>query len=82
MKHLLQDARSEILQLRRENELLRAKQEMVDLFATVLYSKPYAPSQGMGEDVAWKLERAITEIDASDVKGALTPLGAAKSDVQ
>lgn len=65
MKHLLEDARSEILQLRRENEVLRAKQEMVDLFATVLFTKPHAPSQGMAEDVAWKLARAIAEIDAA-----------------
>lgn len=41
MKELLNDARHEILNLRRENEILRAKQEMIDLFACVLNTSSF-----------------------------------------
>lgn len=58
-KNLLTNAREEILQLRRQNEILSAKVEMVDLFACVLHTKPAEHSQGMAEDVAWRLQQAI-----------------------
>lgn len=60
---LLQEARSEILELRRTNEVLGAKVEMIDLFATVLFTKAVEHSRGYSEDVAWKLQRAIDGLE-------------------
>lgn len=40
MKVLLSDAKPEILDLHRENEALRAKVEVMDLFARVLHTTP------------------------------------------
>lgn len=63
MKNLLQNAKQEIEQLRRQNEILRAKVETMDLFALTLRTEPKYPSQGYGEDVAWLLGKAIQELD-------------------
>ena len=66
MKHLLQEAREEILCLRRSNEILSAKVEMIDLFACVLHTSPAHHSVGEGEDIAWKLQERINEISKRD----------------
>ena len=52
-------AADEIRSLRRRNEVLSAKVEMIDLFALVFTTRPAYPSQGMGEDAVWLLEKAI-----------------------
>ena len=62
MKNLLTKAREEILSLRRTNEVLAAKVEMIDLFACVLHTQPAVHNQGMAEDVAWELQEKIDEI--------------------
>ena len=62
MKDLLEEARGEIVHLRRRNEILSAKVEMIDLFACILNTRPWAPAEGMGEDVAWKLQKKINEL--------------------
>lgn len=64
LKHLLRDAREEILSLRREAEILRAKVEMIDLFACVLHTAAAAKSQGAAPDVAWALQKEIDHIEA------------------
>ncbi len=64
LKHLLQNAREEILSLRRENEILRAKVEMIDLFACILHTTPAHRSQGAAPDVAWALQKEIDNIEA------------------
>lgn len=63
-KSLLQRAREEIITLRRANEILSAKQEMIDLFAVVLNTQPAYRNQAATEDVAWLLQREIDNIDA------------------
>lgn len=63
MKNLLEQARDEILHLRRDNEILRAKVEVMDLFACVLHTTAAGRSQGMAEDVAWRLQQKITELE-------------------
>lgn len=62
MKHLLNNAKHEIIALRHENEILRAKVEMIELFALVLHTKPAHRSQGMGEDVVWKINKHLEEM--------------------
>jgi cob(I)alamin adenosyltransferase len=64
IKPLLEQARNEILSLRRQNEVLRAKVDTMELFACVLRTQPAASLQGYGEDIARKLEREIQSIDA------------------
>ena len=66
MKELLQEAREEIVSLRRRNEILGAKVEMIDLFACVLHTRPEFPSRGMAEDVAWKLQVEIDALNQPD----------------
>lgn len=70
MKDLLNDARHEILALRRDNEILRAKVEVMDLFALVLNTTPNYRSQGMSEDVAWKLQKEIDSINTKEASHA------------
>ena len=57
MKDLLIQAREEIRQLRRANEILAAKVEMIDLFACVLHTRPASHSVGAAVDVAWREHR-------------------------
>lgn len=74
MRHLLNDAKHEIVSLRRENEILRAKCEVMDLFACVLHATPADRSQGMSSDVAWALEKEITRIEEQE-KPQVVPTG-------
>lgn len=66
MIELLKNARHEILRLRRENEILRAKESVLEIFAAVLGMRQ--GSGGMIIDVAWELERKIKELQESKVK--------------
>ncbi len=65
MRNLLLDAQAEILRLRRENEILCAKVDMIELFANVLNTEPARRVQGAAPDVAWALQKEINEIDAA-----------------
>lgn len=62
MRQLLATAMHEIQDLRRRNEVLSAKVEVMDLFALVLNTSPARQSMGMGEDVAWSLQKKIDEL--------------------
>lgn len=66
-KRLLLEAKEEIISLRRRNEILGAKVDMIDLFACVLHTRPAGQAMGMSEDVAWKIERAITDARHGDL---------------
>jgi hypothetical protein len=70
MKDLLTSAMHEILQLRRQNEILAAKVEVMDLFACVLNSEPARRSQGMAVDVAWVLQKQIDELTKEEARNA------------
>lgn len=70
LKELLNDARHEILDLRRRNEILGAKVEMIDLFACVLNTQPAARTQGAAPDVAWALQKKIDELTSDAVAAA------------
>lgn len=62
LERALQMAVDEIGQLRRRNEILAAKVEMIDLFACVLHTSPAGRSSGASEDVAWLLRREIERL--------------------
>lgn len=58
---LLIEAASEITNLRRRNEILSAKVEMIDLFACVLHTRPAAHEGGMSPDVVWAINKYVRE---------------------
>lgn len=64
MKTLLIDAHEEIQSLRRQNEILTAKVEVMDLFGLALRTVPMHGMRGMAPDVAWQLQKAIAELEA------------------
>jgi hypothetical protein len=78
LKQLLMQSRDEIRLLRRQNEILRAKVDTMDLFACVLHAQPAASLQGYSEDIAWKLEKEIQAIDAVKTDGATNATAAAE----
>lgn len=61
MKHLLQNAKHEIEHLRRENAILAAKVEVVNIFGAALLG-PKQP-MGMSPDVVWALDQEIRKLD-------------------
>lgn len=69
MKHTLLAAKHEIEALRRRNEILQAKVEVMDLFACVFHTSPATYNPPMGVDVSWELGKEIDRIE----KDAITP---------
>ncbi len=59
-KELMRTAMHEIRELRRHNNEMRLRLSMFDDLMTVLHSKPHSPSQGYSEDIAWKLEKRLS----------------------
>ncbi len=70
LKELLLNAMHEIRDLRRRNEILAAKVEMIDLFACVLHTQAASRSEGAAPDVAWALQKKIDEITSDQVSNA------------
>lgn len=62
MKPLLKKAQEEITNLRRENEILRGKVDIMELFACVLRTKPYTQPQRFDEDIVWSLQMIINKM--------------------
>ncbi len=63
---ILNEAKHEITSLRRQNEILRAKVEVMDLFACVLHTQPASREQGMSVDIAWQLEKEAARLEEAD----------------
>ena len=63
---ILNEAKHEITSLRRQNEILRAKVEVMDLFACVLHTQPAMREQGMTVDIAWQLEKEAARLEEAD----------------
>ena len=61
---LLIQAKAEIERLRRENEILSAKVEVLDLFSFVL--RLQRASHPMTEDVAWALQKQIDLLSSNE----------------
>jgi len=62
---VLRFAREEIISLRRRNEILEARDEVVRLFTTLVMPRP---QQGMGEDVVWLLDARLREIELAKLE--------------
>lgn len=60
MKHLLMEAKHEILELRNRNAILEAQVGVVTVFAAALGLK--RNDGGMAPDVAWALQKAIDNL--------------------
>ena len=73
MKHLLQDAKNEIVDLRRRNEILTAQIGVVEVFAAALGFK--RAECGMALDVIWALQKEIDRLTESP-DHTLTPRSA------
>lgn len=66
LKHLALTAAVELRQLRKERDLLAARVETLDLLAAFLFAKPPQQSGvGMGEDVAWAIDRELERLKES-----------------
>lgn len=64
MSDAMEFAVNEIESLRRINAELAIKADAYDLLRTVIIAGFPQPSQGYGEDAAWKLRMAIGKIEA------------------
>jgi tellurite resistance-related uncharacterized protein len=62
LTELLTSAMFEIRDLRRRNEILAAKVEMIDLFTCVLHTQAAHRVEGASPDVAWALQKKIDEL--------------------
>jgi hypothetical protein len=63
-KNLLIKAKSEIVSLRRQNEILSAKVGVMELFECVIFTRPSQPTRVEAVDVVWEIEKELTTIDA------------------
>lgn len=63
MKHLLLEAAHEIEALRRRNEFLQAKVDVVEVFSAALLGP--RTQLGASVDVVWSLRRKAEELDAA-----------------
>lgn len=60
---LLAAARNEILDLRRQNEVLAAKVQVMDLFSLVLNTKPAYHEQAFVPDIAHTIQRELEGLE-------------------
>jgi hypothetical protein len=63
-EYLLQAARHEICELRRRCEILQAKVDMIDLFATVLRTNVARVLAVTSPDIVVEIEEKLTELAA------------------
>jgi hypothetical protein len=68
---MMNRCKHEIVSLRREVDRLRPKADAYDSVAQVLALLP-RPSQGMGEDLAWLLDKRIREIEQAKANSSVS----------
>jgi len=66
IRHILNEARHEIIALRRRNEILGAKVEVFESMMCLLHTRPAEHNQPMSPDIAWQIEKAVEAIDNSE----------------
>ena len=59
----LKEAQREIQQLRRRNEILSAKVEVMDSFMCVLHTAPAQHTQAFAPDIVFGLEKHIAKLE-------------------
>lgn len=59
---LLKEAAEEISSLRNRNELMNARLDMFDKCMLLLHTSPNYQSQGMGEDLLYKINKHIQSV--------------------
>lgn len=69
-KHLLIESASEIRQLRKDNQVMAARLDMFDKMMALFNTPPHYAPLGMKEDVVYKLDKAIAEIEMYEAKQA------------
>lgn len=69
-KDLLRRAQHEIEDLRRQNEVLRARVDTMDFLALVLNTKPAYQSVAMAEDIVPRLREAIHNLEIDEQRQA------------
>lgn len=67
MRHTLLSARREIELLRRRNEILEAKVDVMDLLAALFCASPPSSNRGATPDIVAELQHAIDKIDEESV---------------
>lgn len=65
IEELLRNAQHEIMMLRRTNEVLGAKVQTMELFASVFRTTPASDGRGMTVDVVWLLDKKLAELAAN-----------------
>lgn len=65
IEELLRNAQHEITMLRRANEVLGAKVETMDLFASIFRTQPASDGRGMTVDIVWLLNKKLAELAAN-----------------
>jgi hypothetical protein len=68
IESLLSEAKREIVSLRRQNEILRAKVQVLDMLSMLVHRHEPANLECMSVDIVWELEKKIQ--DLSDLGSA------------
>lgn len=71
----LRAAEEEIISLRRRNELLQAKVDMVELFRTVLLTQPHQDRNGAAEDPLGKIRRLARDLEDDEAERNINQVG-------
>lgn len=66
MKSLLLQAKDEIIQLRRTNEILRAKVDTLELMGLIFKTQPNHGENWASVDVAWLLQKEVDKINTAE----------------
>jgi len=66
MKQLLQDLVNEIDALRRTNQILQAKVDTMELFASIHRTMPAGRAEGFAPDIAWEARKKIAELEEAE----------------
>ena len=62
-KQVLAQAMYKVRELRRRNEILEAQVHTMDTLATFLYAQAPSRSMGAEEDIAWRIEKLLANIE-------------------
>lgn len=70
VEELLRKAKYEVETLRRQNEILRAKVDTMELMATLLHTQAAYRSQGETIDIVWEIQKQLNTWEAEAHKAS------------